>query len=79
MKKLAHETFVAKGKCSNGSQLLTIFINESKNDDIRDFIVNRNPELALTVNWADKDKEREQGTDMIKYLSKLRKKVENMN
>ena len=34
---------------SNARQLLTIYLNESVEEDIKDFIINRNPELALNI------------------------------
>lgn len=47
LEAFARSIFV--NQTSNASQLLTVFINESKNESIKDFVVNRNPELALNI------------------------------
>lgn len=37
------------GKTSSHNQMLTICINESDQEDIKDFVINRNPELGLNI------------------------------
>ena len=34
---------------ADARQMLTVFLNESKDEDVRDFIINRNIEFALNV------------------------------
>ena len=46
---VAHARRLFMDKPSSPSQLLTIFLNESRHESIRDFVVNRNPEFALTI------------------------------
>ena len=48
LRQFAERTFNPKS-LSNGKQLLTIFLNESKETDVKDFVINRNPELALNI------------------------------
>lgn len=66
-----------KKDASNANQLLTVYINESKDEDVRDFIVNRNPDLALTVNFAAGSKGAT--TNMTDYLKKLEEQVSHVN
>ena len=48
LRQFAERTFNRKS-LSNGRQLLTIFLNESDQTDVKDFVINRNPELALNI------------------------------
>ena len=48
LREFANRTFNLKS-LSNGRQLLTIILNESDQTDVRDFVINRNPELALNI------------------------------
>ena len=48
LRQFAQRTFNDKSLC-NGRQLLTIILNESDQTDVRDFVINRNPELALNI------------------------------
>ena len=47
LKQFAQSIF--KDKISNQKQLLCVFLNESKNMDVRDFVTNRNPEFAMNI------------------------------
>ena len=47
LKQFAQSIF--KDKISNQKQLLCVFLNESKNMDVRDFVTNRNPEFAMNM------------------------------
>ena len=48
LRQFAERTFNRKS-LSNGRQLLTIFLNESDQTDVKDFIISRNPECALNL------------------------------
>ena len=57
LRQFAERTFNPKS-LSNGKQLLTIFLNESYQTDVKDFVINRNPELALNIlEFQNKTKE----------------------
>jgi len=47
LKKLAQRVFTKGDSRSNCQQLLNVMINESTNEVIKDFVVNRNPEFAI--------------------------------
>jgi len=47
---------------------LTIFINESRDEDVKDFVVNRNPEFALTIVHKRPDEEAEANEKVQKYI-----------
>lgn len=55
LKKYA-ESFL--GRPSNASQLLTVYLNESSSQAVQDFVINRNPEFALTVVYKHYEHER---------------------
>ena len=48
LKKFAADNFKSRSLI-NGRQLLTIFLNESDQTDVKDFIISRNPEFALNL------------------------------
>ena len=48
LKKFAADNFKSRSLI-NGRQLLTIFLNESDQTDVKVFVINRNPELALNI------------------------------
>ena len=56
---------------------MTVFITESKDEDIKDFVVNRNPEFAVQVICADSKNPNTAEVD--KYLNKLREKLKTVN
>lgn len=47
---------IFKNTISDSRQMLTIFLNESRESEVRDFIVGRNPELALEIKPVDEEK-----------------------
>ena len=51
--------------------MLTVFINESRDEDVKDFVVNRNPEFALTVVHKSAQEEADANEKVSKYLSNL--------
>lgn len=36
-------------KTTNARELLTVFLNESRESDVQDFVIQRNAELALNI------------------------------
>jgi len=66
--KLAEHLF--RGKPSNAQQLLTIFLNESKDESIRDFVINRNPEFALKIVRPDNSTDKDQDNKVEAYLER---------
>ena len=67
--------------------MLTIILNESDQEDVKDFVVNRNPELGLNIlhpdsNLAnyDKDKTKQECEEVAKiYTRLLKEKLKSMN
>lgn len=47
LERLANNLFMQKQ--SNSSEMLNIFVSESRDESIKDFIVNRNPEFAYNI------------------------------
>lgn len=76
LKQFAQALF--KDKVSNQKQLLCVFLNESRNMDVRDFVANRNPEFALNVELFEEyeDEDNLEGEEKEKYLSVRRKRWE---
>jgi len=66
--KLAEHLF--RGKPSNAQQLLTVFLNESKDESIRDFVINRNPEFALKIVRPDNSTDKDQDNKVEAYLKR---------
>jgi len=58
---------------------LTIFINESRDEDIKDFVVNRNPEFALTIVHKRPDEEAEANKKVKNYLKNLTDRFNAVN
>ena len=91
LRQFAERTFNPKS-LSNGKQLLTIFLNESKETDVKDFVINRNPELALNIiEFQNKTSENDDLGDqyashwqdeehqMRTYLADVRENVKHLN
>jgi len=66
---------------------LQVFLNESDEEDVFDFVVNRNCELGLQIlhprSWIrgdDVDKNNDEGDEIVKiYIRKLREKLKSVN
>lgn len=69
---LARNVFLEKPSCAN--QLLTVFISESRDESVKDFIINRNAEFALQVNTTRATEE-----TMKKYVEETEEKFMPMN
>lgn len=67
------------GTSSNSSQLLTVFINESRDEDVKDFVVNRNPEFALTIVHKSEQEEVEANEKVSKYLDEMTDRFNAVN
>jgi len=75
------------GKESSQQQILQVFLNESDEEDVFDFVVNRNCELGLQIlhprSWIrgdDVDKNNDEGDEIVKiYIRKLREKLKSVN
>jgi len=48
-----------RGSISNPRQLLTVFLSESEDETVKDFIVNRNPEFAYQIVQCSKTEEKQ--------------------
>jgi hypothetical protein len=67
--------------------VLTVFLSESDQQDVKDFIVNRNPEFALNIlhpnSWIrgdDTSKTREECDEVAKiYVRAMREKLKSVN
>ena len=67
LKKFAQDIF--KDKISNQKQLLCVYLNESRNMDVRDFVMNRNPEFALNIElFEEHDEEHLEGKFKEEFL-----------
>lgn len=76
--KFARQVFFYKNKKSNGRELLTIFLNESTEPEVVDFVIKRNAELALNVlPIQEKESEETKRIQMEKYLKPTKKVMEN--
>jgi hypothetical protein len=69
---------------SNCQELLNVFITESRDEDVKDFVVNRNPEFAIQVvhpqdqqTGAKDEKQCMERTK--KYLKNLREHLKTVN
>jgi hypothetical protein len=81
--KYAEDNF--RGSTSNPRQLLTVFLCESKDDTVRDFVINRNPEFAYHIahfgNTEEKELETEELIDakVKKILDETRDDLKTLN
>lgn len=57
--------------------MLTVFINESRDESIKDFIVNRNPEFALTI--VHNPNEQEANAKVEQYLKETAALFKTLN
>ena len=73
LKQFAQSIF--KEKISNQKQLLCVFLNESTNMDVRDFVTNRNPEFAMNMELFEEheDENNLEGKEKEEFL-KIRRK-----
>jgi len=76
---------VFKNESSTERECLSIFINESDQEDVKDFIVNRNPELGLNVvhpkssRHEDDEMTPEVQDEIVKiYVQGLKEKVKSV-
>jgi len=80
LRKKAERVFMSSG-LSNCQQLLNVFINESTSEVIKDFVVNRNPEFAVSVihhKTPDEEAAANQRAETF-YLKKLREELKTVN
>lgn len=78
LRNFAEKTFMRNRVCSHPRQYLTVYVNESKKEDVRDFIINRNPDLALTINFP-RPPPNSSIMNLDIYLKKLKEKVSHVN
>ena len=56
-----------------------MFINESRDEDVKDFVVNRNPEFSLTIVHKSVDEEAAANEKVKKYIENLTDRFNAVN
>ena len=77
LEKLAKHLF--RDKQSNPQQMLTIFLNESKDESIRDFVINRNPEFAFKIVRPDGKDDESMDREVAKFLEREEQLFKTLN